>query len=215
MKTIKDLKSLREDYTSMTLDEKEVLANPFRQIALWLQQAMDAKLPEPNAMTLATADLQGIPSARVVLLKEVDEKGLVFFTNYQSLKGRQLEQNPYASVVFNWLELQRQLRVDGIVEKLSVDESKEYFHQRPRASQLGAVASPQSTFIPDRDFLDALFRDVEQKFEGKTVEMPQHWGGYRLLPTAFEFWQGRTNRLHDRVVYILDAGNWAILRLAP
>lgn len=213
---MKNLQSLREEYTAMTLDEKEVYLNPLRQFVLWFDQAVHAGLPEPNAMTLATADLMGRPSARIVLLKEVDKAGFVFFTNYQSQKGRQLEENPYASLVFNWLELQRQVRVAGRVEKILSDQSDAYFAQRPRPSQLGAVVSPQSHPLPNREILDILYKEAERKFHNQPIPRPEHWGGYRLIPHSLEFWQGRASRLHDRIIYtFVESESWEICRLAP
>lgn len=213
---MKNLQSLREEYTAMTLDEKEVDPNPLRQFVLWFDQAVHAGLPEPNAMTLATADLMGRPSARIVLLKELDETGFVFFTNYQSQKGRQLEENPYASLVFNWLELQRQVRIAGRVEKIPSDQSDAYFAQRPRPSQLGAVVSPQSRPLPNREILDNLYKEAEKEFHNQPIPRPEHWGGYRLIPHSLEFWQGRASRLHDRILYaVAESSSWEISRLAP
>ena len=213
---MKNLQSLREEYTAMTLDEKEVDPNPLRQFVLWFDQATQAGLPEPNAMTLATADSKGRPSARIVLLKEVDEAGFIFFTNYHSQKGSQLEENPYASIVFNWLELQRQVRIAGRVEKLPSDQSDAYFAQRPRPSQLGAVVSPQSHPLPNREILDILYKEAERKFHNLPIPRPEQWGGYRLIPHSLEFWQGRASRLHDRIIYTcVENGSWELCRLAP
>jgi len=213
---MKNLQSLREEYTAMTLDEKEVDANPLRQFVLWFDQATQACLPEPNAMTLATADSKGRPSARIVLLKELDEAGFIFFTNYHSQKGRHLEENPYASIVFNWIGLQRQVRIAGRVEKIPPDQSDAYFAQRPRSSQLGAVVSPQSHPLPNREILDNLYREAERKYHNQSIPRPEFWGGYRLLPHSLEFWQGRASRLHDRIIYtFVESSSWEICRLAP
>lgn len=213
---MKNLQSLREEYTAMTLDEKEVDANPLQQFVLWFDQAIHAVLPEPNAMTLATADSKGRPSARIVLLKELDQAGFIFFTNYHSQKGRQLEENPYASIVFNWLELQRQVRIAGRVEKIPSDQSDAYFAQRPIPSQLGAVVSPQSQPLPNREVLDKLYKEAEREYHNQVIPRPEHWGGYRLIPYSLEFWQGRASRLHDRIIYtFVESGSWEICRLAP
>lgn len=213
---MKNLQSLREEYTAMTLDEKEVDANPLRQFVMWFDQAAHAGLPEPNAMTLATADSKGRPSARIVLLKELDQAGFIFFTNYHSQKGRQLEENPYASIVFNWLELQRQVRIAGRVEKIPSDQSDVYFTQRPIPSQLGAVVSPQSQPLPNREILDKLYKEAEREYHNQVIPRPEHWGGYRLIPYSLEFWQGRASRLHDRIIYtFVESSSWEICRLAP
>jgi pyridoxamine 5'-phosphate oxidase len=211
----KDLSTLRQDYASATLDESCVIRDPLRQFAAWFDQAIEAGLPEPNAMTLATADAGGMPSARVVLLKELDEKGFVFYTNYMSRKGREIRENPYASMVFLWLELQRQVRIQGRVEKILPEESDAYFSSRPRESQLGAIVSPQSAVVPGREFLEGLYRDTEERLRGRSLARPEHWGGYRLLPDTLEFWQGRPGRMHDRLLFTRMKGDWKLERLAP
>lgn len=211
----KDLSTLRQEYAAASLDESSVLRDPMGQFAAWFDQAMDAGVTEPNAMTLATADGSGRPSARVLLLKELDGKGFVFYTNYQSHKGRDLDVNPRASMVFLWLELQRQVRIEGRVEKISPEESDAYFSSRPRESQLGAIVSPQSSVVPDREFLEKRFREAEESLRGQTPARPEHWGGYRLLPDTVEFWQGRIGRLHDRLLFTRVETGWKLERLAP
>ncbi len=191
-------------------------ANPFVQFRRWFADAVEAKLPEPNAMTVATATPDGRLSARVMLLKEIDDRGLVFFTNYESRKGRELAANPFAALVFFWPALERQVRVEGRVEKVSREESEAYFHSRPRGSQLGAWASRQSASIPARGPLEARVAELEREYpEGREIPCPPWWGGYRLLPGAFEFWIGRPSRLHDRFRYTPAAGGWAVARLSP
>jgi len=209
------LQNLRQDYKSATLDESDVDNNPITQFIKWFDHAVEAQVYEPNVMTLATADKAGRPDARIVLLKGVDENGFRFFTNYLSAKGKELKRNPYAALVFFWPDLERQVRVEGIVEKLDKETSEEYFLTRPVASQIGAVASPQSQVIPDRKFLEEKFEDLKLKSEGKSIPKPAHWGGYLVKPTRIEFWQGRRSRLHDRINFELVKGNWVKTRLAP
>jgi pyridoxamine 5'-phosphate oxidase len=190
--------------------------DPIKQFVRWLQVAEQAKVPMPNVMTLATSNRQGKPSARMVLLKGVDERGFVFFTNYESRKAQDLSENRHAALVFNWLSLSRQVRVEGLVELLGAAESDLYFAERPRGSQIGAHASPQSQIVSDRAFLDKQYEDVAQKFAGQVVPRPPHWGGYLVVPEAVEFWQGGNNRLHDRLRYRRDKADlWVIERLAP
>lgn len=211
----KNLASLRQDYAAATFDEKVAHPYPFSQFAHWFDQAMEAGIIEPNALTLATVDKDGKPSARVVLLKALDELGFVFYTNYGSQKGQQLQANPYASMVFLWLELQRQVRVEGYVEKVSQEESDAYFSVRPKSSQIGAHASPQSQVIPDRRFLEQRYQALEREFADTEIPRPENWGGYRLIPERIEFWQGRQSRLHDRLLYEKNNEGWNIKRLAP
>lgn len=208
--------NLRRNYSRAGLNENETDPNPLIQFQTWFDQALNAELPEPNAMTLATADSEGKPSARIVLLKGVDETGFVFYTNYKSRKGHQLAENPVAALVFWWVELERQVRIEGSVEKVSEAESEEYFASRPFGSQLGAWASPQSRVIESRRVLEEKSWELEQKYYNKTIPKPPHWGGYRLIPTEIEFWQGRPNRLHDRLCYTQQPdGSWLRERLAP
>ncbi|MFO7997488.1 MAG: pyridoxamine 5'-phosphate oxidase [Bacteroidales bacterium] len=211
----KDLTSLRQEYAAERLEESQAAKDPFLQFATWFDQAMATGQKEPNAMTLATSSGDGKPSARVVLLKEVDERGFVFFTNYQSQKGRELAENPYAALVFLWLDLHRQVRIQGRVEKISQAESDAYFASRPRESQLGALASPQSMTIKGRELLEKRFEELREIHQGKTLPRPGHWGGYRLIPTSLEFWQGRESRLHDRLLYTREEAGWKMDRLAP
>ena len=206
---------LRQNYTLAGLSETDLNCDPLEQFNVWFQQALDADLLEPNAMTLATATPEGKPTARIVLLKGVDKRGFVFYTNYESQKGRQLIANPYAALVFLWDKLERQIRIEGKVVKLDIEESEAYFHSRPKASQLGAWASDQSRIIPNREVLEQKLTELQTKYENKTVPIPEHWGGFRVIPNRIEFWQGRPNRLHDRLVYDLNDGNWQINRLSP
>jgi pyridoxamine 5'-phosphate oxidase len=205
---------LRKNYTFGQLSETDVPGNPLPLFKLWFDQAVRAECPEPNSMTLATADKAGNPSARIVLLKGADENGFSFFTNYESQKGQDLAVRPQAALLFHWHELERQIRIQGVVERVSAAESDEYFHSRPFASRIGAWASPQSSAIPNREFLE----EAEKRFKvelGDTPPRPVHWGGYRLRPTEMEFWQGRPSRLHDRIHYKLDGSTWKVNRLAP
>ncbi|NJK54669.1 MAG: pyridoxamine 5'-phosphate oxidase [Pleurocapsa sp. SU_5_0] len=208
---------LRQNYTLAGLTEVDLDSNPIQQFNLWFEQALAADLIEPNAMTLATATPDGKPSARIVLLKGVSEQGFVFYTNYGSQKGRQLIANPYAALVFLWDKLERQIRIEGKVEKLSSRESLEYFHSRPKASQLGAWTSAQSQVIPNREILEEKLASLQAQYSGEvTIPLPDHWGGFRVVPDRLEFWQGRPSRLHDRLVYNLETdGNWSISRLSP
>lgn len=209
------LTTLRMDYQSKPLDEREADPNPFVMFQAWLDAAIAENLPEPNAMTVATASLDGKPSARVVLLRGLDERGLVFFTNYKSRKGNELANNPFAAVVFLWQLLHRSIRIEGRVERVSAHESDEYFASRPRGSQLSSAASPQSQIIPNRAALEGRVNELAAQFPDKVLR-PAHWGGYRVIPDVFEFWQGRENRLHDRLRYTRAKDNsWQIERLAP
>jgi|SRR6516164_589070 pyridoxamine 5'-phosphate oxidase len=208
--------SIRKEYRLNSLSEEKVGRDPFDQFGQWWNEALASEIDEVNAMTLATASNDGIPSARVVLLKGFDEKGFVFFSNYNSYKGRQLEENPRACLVFFWKELERQVRITGLVEKVSSGESDEYFKSRPEGSRLGAWASPQSEVIPDRHWLVENEKKFREKFDGSEIQRPRHWGGYRVKPISFEFWQGRHNRMHDRIQFSLEEnGTWKIERLAP
>lgn len=209
-----DPAQLRQNYDSGALDEADVDADPFRQFARWFEDAHAAELMEPNAMTLATADAAGRPSCRMVLLKGVDGRGFTFFTNFESRKGRELAANPRASLLFWWDRLHRQVRVDGTVETVAAEEADGYFHSRPYGSRIGAAASPQSRVIASRAELEQRFRELEAAHP-ETPPRPAHWGGYRVVPDHFEFWQGRESRLHDRLVYRPDSQGWRIERLAP
>lgn len=208
---------LRVDYKLKSLDTKDVFEDPIQQFKVWFEEALQSEVREPNAMILATADKNAIPNARVVLLKSFDAAGFVFFTNYESTKGKELLENPVATLVFNWLDLERQVRIRGSVEKTSFEESSEYFKSRPKTSQIGAWSSPQSSVIESRNVIEQnqLFLTEEYKnaFE---LPCPEHWGGYRVVPQQIEFWQGRSSRLHDRIQYSRAAENsWKIERLAP
>lgn len=198
------------------LHENDVAANPFDQFRSWLDQALAAQLPQPLGMALATATANGLPSNRLVLLRGFDERGFVFFTNYESRKARELDRNPQAALVFYWAELDRQVRIEGHVERASAAESDAYFQSRPRGSRLGAWASPQSQVIANRDVLDHRMDELAAKYGEGEIPRPPHWGGYRVIPTMIEFWQGQTNRLHDRIRYRRLAENaWRLERLAP
>lgn len=209
------LADIRREYAQARLDEREVDPDPIVQFQSWFHDAQRANLLEPTAMTLATATPDGHPSARVVLLKSADERGFAFFTDYRSQKGRELERNPRAALVFYWGELERQVRITGVVSQTAREESEAYFRSRPRGSRLGAWASEQSAVLPGRGTLEARFEEVAARHPDKDVPLPPHWGGFRLRPEAIEFWQGRENRLHDRVRYRKDGDRWKIERLSP
>jgi pyridoxamine 5'-phosphate oxidase len=210
------LSDLRREYTRAGLKESDLDPNPFKQFDKWFQQALAAGLPEPNAMTLATATLDGKPSARIVLLKGFDERGFVFFTNYESRKGRELAANPQAALVCYWIELERQVRISGPVSRVSSEESETYFRSRPLGSQLGAWASQQSEVVGGRKILEDRLEQLTQEYQTKPVPLPPNWGGYRVAPETIEFWQGRANRLHDRLRYTVQSSSqWLIERLSP
>ena len=211
-----NIADIRRDYSHKSLSESNVDANAIKQFEKWWHEAVNSKIDEVNAMTLATASLDALPSARIVLLKEVNERGFVFFTNYESYKAQQLAENPKACLVFFWKELERQVRITGLIEKISGKQSDEYFQSRPESSRIGAWASPQSRVIEDREWLDEKFNELVNKMEGTAIPRPPHWGGYIVKPVVIEFWQGRPSRLHDRIQYTLnDNGSWKIERLAP
>jgi len=207
---------LRKEYSSQTLLENDAAVNPLTQFQKWWDQVIATEIVEPNAMTLATASSDGLPSARIVLLKGFNDKGFVFYTNYESYKAMQLNENPKACLVFHWKELERQVRIMGIVVKVATSESDEYYQSRPIGSRIGAWASPQSQVIKNREWLEQEFEKRKTEFSGGDVPRPQHWGGYLVKPVIIEFWQGRYSRLHDRLQYTLEeGGNWKIERLAP
>jgi len=207
---------IRKTYAQAQLLESDTACDPMQQFDHWWTQAVEAQIDEVNAMTLATASADGVPAARMVLLKGYDANGFVFYSNYHSQKGRELEENPRACLVFFWKELERQVRITGIVRKVTAEESDLYFNSRPENSRIGAVASPQSEVIPDRDWLEKREEDVRKQHQQSPVQRPPHWGGYRVMPVSFEFWQGRPSRLHDRLQYQLqEDGRWKLERLAP
>lgn len=212
----KSIADIRKDYQLQSLLETDVADNPFEQFKRWWDDAIKSELDEVNAMTLATASATGMPSARIVLLKSVSADGFVFFTNYNSHKGKELLENPFGCLVFFWKELERQIRITGTIEKVSAAESDEYFYSRPVGSRIGAWASPQSSVIPARETIETNIERYEQEFAGTEIARPPHWGGYIVKPTLIEFWQGRPNRLHDRIQYTkLQQGSWKFDRLAP
>lgn len=206
---------LRKDYSLSALSERDLARDPFRQFEKWFQEAEGAKINEPNAAVLSTCSKDAIPSSRMVLLKSVDGRGFVFFSNYESRKGRELAENGRASLLFPWLQLERQVIVSGLVTRLARVESEVYFHSRPRNSQLGAWVSAQSTVISGRELLEEGLKALEQKYAGQEVPVPQNWGGYRIAPETVEFWQGRRNRLHDRIRFRNSPDGWSFERLAP
>ncbi|HEX8998112.1 MAG TPA: pyridoxamine 5'-phosphate oxidase [Ktedonobacterales bacterium] len=210
------LADLRKEYMAHGLDEADMDPNPIRQFQAWMDAAVAAEHPEPNAMAVASATLDGAPSARMTLLKGLDERGFVFYTNYESRKGAELAANPRAALLFFWVLLERQVRVEGRVERVSAEESDTYFHSRPLGSQLGAAASAQSRVIASREVLQQAYSELEQRFAGGEVPRPPYWGGFRVVPQVIEFWQGRPSRLHDRLRYTrLPEGAWRIERLSP
>lgn len=207
---------LRKDYKLASLDESEVAPYPLSQFGKWWQDAIHSEIEEPNAMTLATSTPDGRPSARIVLLKSFDEEGFLFFTNYESRKGQELAANPHVTLLFFWRELERQVRIEGTVSKAPMAVSNEYYNSRPLGSRIGAIASPQSKVIPDRSFLEEQVDQVASKYKEEAPQRPDYWGGYLVKPQVIEFWQGRSSRLHDRILYTLTAeGSWKIERLAP
>lgn len=211
----KNISAIRKEYLITQLNEDDVQNDPLKQFEQWLNEAVESNVNEPTAMTLATSTFEGKPSARVVLLKGVSPEGFSFFTNYDSKKGKQILQNPYGALVFFWPELERQVRIEGKVAKLTDKQSDEYFKTRPEGSKIGAWASPQSQVIPNRKYLENLKSDFHEEFSKRTIKRPPNWGGYVLAPTCIEFWQGRADRLHDRIQYTLTNGVWTIERLAP
>jgi pyridoxamine 5'-phosphate oxidase len=207
---------LRKEYTKASLDVSNVSDDPIIQFNKWFQEAIQAEVPEPNAMILATVNAEGRPSARVMLLKGVENNRFLFFTNYQSDKGKALENNAACALTFFWPQLERQIRIEGVVNRIDEKRSEVYFQSRPRLSQIGAWASPQSTMIPNREILEERFRQMEQKFAGQEVlPKPKQWGGFEVEPLKIEFWQGRASRLHDRILFTFVDGTWKINRLSP
>jgi pyridoxamine 5'-phosphate oxidase len=210
-----DIASLRAAYARASLQEEEIAADPIEQFGKWFQEAVEAGVPEPNACTLATVDADSRPAARIMLLKGFDRDGFTFYTNYESRKARELEQHPDAALVFWWIEVERQVRVEGGVARVSEAESETYFASRPRGSQLGAWASAQSQGVTSRVELERSLSEVTERFRDQPVPRPLHWGGYRVHPRCLEFWQGRPDRLHDRLLYTREKGGWRLSRLSP
>lgn len=209
------ISDLRKDYKLLSLDIIDVDANPIKQFQFWFDQALNSDLLEPNAMTLATSTMQGRPSARKVLLKGLDERGFVFYTNYESRKGKEILENPHVALCFHWAELERQVRVEGIARKITREESEAYFNTRPYESRIGAIASNQSAEVASREELEVQYAKLLAHFEGQQVPMPDFWGGYVVDPNVVEFWQGRSGRMHDRLEYRKDKNYWNITRLSP
>jgi len=213
---MRNIAQIRKEYMLESLDEKDIAQDPIEQFERWWDNAINSGIDEINAMTLATVNAKGAPSARIVLLKGYDRNGFIFYSNYLSNKAKDLDTNPLACLVFFWKELERQVRIEGVVEKISFEKSDEYFSGRPHGSQIGAWASSQSKVVPSRDALEKSMLDAEIKFAEKAVPRPDHWGGYIVKPLSIEFWQGRPNRLHDRIIYSLESEEgWRIERLAP
>lgn len=210
-----DVSSLRNEYLKSALSDADISSDPFDQFKVWFDEAIDSDQMEPNAMILGTVENGTQPHQRTVLLKGYDTNGFVFYTNYKSNKGLHLERNPHVNLLFPWYYLQRQIIICGEVEKVSKQESEAYFHSRPRGSQLSAFISNQSEVVESRDELEKRLKEAEEQFKNQDVPLPENWGGYLVTPTSFEFWQGRENRLHDRYLYQLEAGNWSISRLSP
>ncbi len=210
-----NIKNIRRSYSLKELNESSVKKDPFEQFILWMDDTIKSKILDPSAVILATANKKAIPSIRVVLLKEIEKDGLIFYTNYGSHKAKDITENPVASLLFFWKELERQVRITGKVEKIFQKKSEEYFQSRPYDSQLGAVASRQSSIIPSRKYLEQKFEEAKAKYKSEKIPLPFFWGGYILRPFEFEFWQGRESRLHDRLSYIKENNNWKIVRLAP
>jgi pyridoxamine 5'-phosphate oxidase len=211
----KQVADLRKDYRLASLDEQDVSPDPLEQFEHWWKEAITSEVDEANAMTLATSTPDGYPSARIVLLKSFDKDGFVFFTNYESRKGQEMAANPQVSLLFFWRELERQIRIDGVVSKVSPAMSDEYYNSRPPGSRLSAIVSPQSRVVPHRSFLEEQVKILAEQYVLAEPERPEYWGGYVVKPVKIEFWQGRSSRLHDRLLYTQEGGNWRIDRLAP
>lgn len=213
---MQELANLRQEYTKDTLDVSTILTNPIQQFEKWFKEATQSGVVEPNAMTVSTVKPDGRPTSRVILLKGIENQKFVFFTNYQSAKGKELENNPAVALNFFWPELERQVRIEGLVNRIDAARSETYFQSRPRGSQVGAWSSPQSAVLETRSILEDRMKEIEKRFEGKDVlPKPQQWGGYEVEPLLFEFWQGRASRLHDRIQFTKEGQNWKIFRLAP
>lgn len=213
---MQDLPNLRQEYTKDTLDVSTVLTDPIKQFEKWFHEASQSGALEPNAMTVSTVKADGRPTSRIILLKGIENQKFVFFTNYQSAKGKELETNPAVALNFFWPELERQIRIEGIAQRIDTARSETYFQSRPRGSQVGAWSSPQSAVLENRKILEERMHEIEKRFEGKPVlPKPQQWGGFEVEPNLFEFWQGRESRLHDRIQFIKEAQAWKIFRLAP
>ena len=206
---------IRKEYMRESLSEGDVELDPFLQFTRWWKEAVGSDITEVNAMTLATCNKEGMPSARTVLLKDYDKSGFVFFSNYESRKAKDIDENPQASLLFFWKELERQVRIEGRIEKVDATESDSYFHSRPEGSRIGAWASPQSRVVRSRDVIEEDVRRYQAAFEQAPIPRPPHWGGYRVIPVHIEFWQGRPSRMHDRILYSIEADSWKISRLAP
>ncbi len=211
----KDIASIRRDYQMSSLDEVSTAAHPIDQFTQWWQEATSSNIDEVNAFVLSTIDANNTPASRVVLLKGYSSEGFIFFTNYDSDKGKEVEANPHVAMNFFWKELERQIRITGTIKKISTKESEAYFHSRPLGSQIGAWSSPQSQIIPNREFLEKIVAEHTEKFKDGNIPLPPHWGGYRVIPTQIEFWQGRSSRLHDRIRYSFENHHWTKVRLAP
>lgn len=210
-----NINRLRREYSSKKLDLKDLNRDPFLQFKIWFEEAKNSGTLEPNSMTLATASKQGKPSSRTILLKEIDDRGFIFFTNYESRKAHELDENPFASLTFFWAEIEKQIIIEGTAEKLEEQKNENYFSIRPRGSQIGAWASHQDQVIDSKTILEQEYEAIKKKYEGKLIPKPPYWGGYRVIPTKFEFWQGRENRLHDRFQYSLEESIWLIVQLSP
>ncbi len=213
--TNRDFIKYREEYGSQRLDREKMLMDPIKQFRHWFKEAELAGVKEPNTMTLATVNKQGQPTIRVMLMKEITDQGLVFYTNFKSRKGREIDEHPKVALNFYWQDLERQVRFDGALTKIPDEESNQYFHTRPRGSQLGAWISQQSEVISSREYLEEQLKVCESRYQGQDIPRPPHWGGYHLMPTRVEFWQGGPHRLHDRIQYSLSDEKWDLLRLAP
>ena len=212
----KPISDLRQDYTKSELTESNIQPNPINQFVDWFEAARHSGVLEPNAMTLSTIDENGHPKSRIVLLKEVENETFVFYTNYESAKGNHIKNHPVVALTFWWDKMERQVNISGSIEKVTREQAEKYFHSRPVGSQIGAWVSHQSSIVPNREFLENKLTDLTKQFEGKTVPLPDYWGGYRVIPATIEFWQGRTNRLHDRIRYTkIKNDEWKIERLSP